>query len=377
MKRLFLLVFPILLFWGCSENPTEIGDAFIDKNIDYFADTLSAVASSSFIFDMNTNASEVLFIGKYENINDASMLIRFTMPSVDSIAARTKKIKILKAEISLYPLYFIGNKNFNFEIKEITKFWDYTANNSVIKQQVNAYLSQNILKNQKVTDTLLSLEIDTNVVRNWLESVLYDTTKRNYGIKISSNSNGSIVAIRGYAPYTYSKIPAINVTYFDIEKNKEFTITLNSTVDLSIFEGNFPFYDNSKYTVAQGSLAIASKVLFDLPQNFKKSVVNKARISFEVDTILSTKNFGDSVYVTLLSSADSNLTYGGSYYIFKSSRKGFYEGDIVPLMQAIANEYVGNYGLKITYGRDINSIDKIYFKKNSFRLILGYTQLKK
>jgi hypothetical protein len=377
LKRLFLLVFPILLFWGCSENPTEIGDAFIDKNIDYFADTLSAVASSSFIFDMNTNVSKVLFIGKYENINDASMLIKFTMPSVDSIAARTKKIKILKAEISLYPLYFIGNKNFNFEIKEISKFWDYTANNSVIKQQVNAYLSQNILKNQKVTDTLLSLEIDTHVVRNWLESVLYDTTKRNYGIKISSNSNGSIVAIRGYAPYTYSKIPAIKVTYFDIEKNKEFTITLNSTVDLSIFEGNFPFYDNSKYTVAQGSLAIASKVLFDLPQNFKKSVVNKARISFEVDTILSTKNFADSVYVTLLSSADLNLTYGRSYYIFKSSRKGFYEGDIVPLMQAIANEYVGNYGLKITYGRDINSIDKIYFKKNSFRLILGYTQLKK
>lgn len=298
------------------------------------------------------------------------------MPNVDSIAGRVTKLKVLKAEILLYPLYIIGTKNFNFEVQTINKFWDYTKNNSQIISDITPNMSNNILFNSTVNDSLITLLIDTNVVSNWMKAVFYDTTLKNYGIRISSTTNNAILAINGYSPYTNTKLTSLKVTYYDIEKKKEFTFTVWPSVDLSVFKGNLPDFDANKYTLAQGGFTIATKVLFNFPTKFYKSVINKAILSFDIDTILSTKNFSDTIYVSLLSNENGDEVYGGAYTIYKAGKKGHYEGSIVPLMQALSNNNVSNYGLKLFYGRNINSIDKVYFKKESIKLILGFTQLK-
>lgn len=366
----------MLIFVGCSEDPTSIGNEFLDKNINYYADTLTSVAATSYIYETNTNTSDVLFIGKYDNITDASLLIKFIMPNADSIAGRVTKLQVKKAEILLYPLYYLGSKNFNFEVQTINKFWDYTKNNSEIISSITPNLSKNILNSSKITDTLITLTVDTSVVYDWMKAVFYDTTLKNYGMRISSTSPNAMLAVKGYSPYTYTKLTSLKVTYYDTEKKKEFTITVSPSVDLSVFKGDIPDFDKNKYTMAQGGFTIATKTLFNLPAKFYKSVINKAVLSFDIDTILSTKNFSDTIYIALLSNDNGDATYGGTYTLYKAGRKGHYEGSVVPLLQAISNNYVGNYGFRLFYGRDINSVDKVYFKKETFKLILGYTQLK-
>ncbi|HOJ37407.1 MAG TPA: hypothetical protein PLI27_08730 [Ignavibacteriales bacterium] len=376
MKKFILLIIPIV-FWGCSEDPTSIGDQFLDKNIDYFADTLLQSATSTYTYETNTNTSDVLFIGKYDNISEASLLLKFNMPTADSIAARVTKIQVKKVELFIYPLYFLGSKNFNFTAQPINKFWDYTKNNSEIISSVAPLLGNNVLISSSVTDTLVTLTIDTTVAETWLKAVMYDTSAKNYGLKISSTADNAMVAFRGYSFYSTGKVTTLKVTYFDMDKNKEFSFTVTPTIDLSTFNGTIPEFDKNKYSLAQGGYTIATKVLFNLPANINKSVVNKAKISFEIDTILSTKNFSDTIYISLLSDETGEEVYGGSYSIYRvGSKKGYYEGSIVPLLQAIANDYVGNYGFRLFYGRDLNSVDKVYFKKESFKLILGYTQIK-
>lgn len=389
-----------LYFAGCSDDPTSIGEDFMNKNIDYFSDTTCAKDSSfSYQYENSTQYWERLYIGKNDNISSSSLILTFDTYPADSILTNLGNLEFQSAKILLKPIevYSTSSRNnrslrrkatnFSVELSKIGTTWNASKHGTDILDGVKSSLTPMEINSLTVTDTLYTIDIkDTTTVKGWFkfhkDTTSYSTL-RSYGLVLSpSSSTNKLIAFAGY---NQTGIPTLQISYKNKITGKQYTFSSSSVYHISAIKGNMPAVDKD-YLLTQGAYTTAARALFDFSKNyqnkpfkgvFKNSIVNKAIMTFEVDTtgkFGQTTKIGDSLYVALFSQTNTDTVNTGYFYLYKTSN-GKYSGNVTSLMQYLANGY-NNYGIKIMYGRERVSADRVYIKKKSIRINLYYTQLK-
>lgn len=282
MKKFLILLFTSFLIFGCSDDPSSIGEKLLPDLDKLQTNAFNTIASYSSYYGIDaSNNSTTLLLGKYAGA-EANILLQFGIGIKDTSIADS----ILSAEIKMFQNYStpdtIGNLNFN--IHELNYSWgDYTITVDTLKDKGVGIFIADISKDVRTRDTLpVTFQIPLSVVRNWLKGAT------NNGIILLPKTN--IQNIFGFHSYYLGdlndKRPELIVTYRKTSDTSDKTLIFKTSQDATVFSGVRPA-STSELLYVQGGLMNRGKLYFNLDSIPRASTITQAFLTLKIDTTLS------------------------------------------------------------------------------------------
>ena len=288
-----IIIFSLLYFAGCSEDPTSIGGDYLNQQ-NLKLDTLisnNAASIKTIYQPINLNGSKSFLVGKTSDL-EAWSLIQFAPKWVGySKAIRKDSLTIVSAKILMYQSYKFGNmdslngSNFDMSAELVNYNWIPA---SFTSDSIGKLNSTNINIKTTVTDSLTTLEIlDESVVLNWLKaSASIDTpivgVLPNYGIVLKPKGvSNRIVGFKSSTFYTLG-FPILELK---IKKPVDGTTdsnyySLNYGTHVVMPEGTSTIADNIILSSGRVSRGFITFALDGLPEN---SIINYAQLKMYSD----------------------------------------------------------------------------------------------
>lgn len=370
--KLLFFVFPILLFFSCSDEPNSTGygllnpEDFIEiRSFDTKRDSVHQ-EFSQLIQVENFGAARRLLVGNYKNLT-ASALMRFEFLFSEEIKKllSENKITVSAAKLKVYPIYRFGDStrtNFSFNVHEIKSWWDsdqFTADslNPSHFDFDNSPIESNFLNG----DSVITCTLPNDKVLAWMKAIADTGIKNPSGIYLKPTAN----FIRGLGAIgTNVKTSTLEVVY---SKNGTSNDTINAVTvaDVHVVTTTENYNDPSLIVLQSGVLAKA-KLKFDISRIPKDAIINSAVL--ELTRNLSKSEFGtsfqDSLYVLRLTdtskiSIDSNFAH-----VLVQSRPDIYEGNIARIVQDWLNSGQ-NFGLLLSTRDPEGGVERFAFESSN------------
>jgi len=380
---LFLLI--TFLIYSCTDEPSSLGIELIGsenisaKIFDTAVDT--AQQSSSFFKKViPLGATDWILIGRYQDI-EASTLMKFVFGLPDSLKEDLidGNINVLDSWVILTNRYIYTDSNatMNFTVHKVNSSW--SSSSFTVDSLANLNYEPTDASSQfTITDTLYTFHLDTALTLSWMKYTADNTLESNYGIYLDPTLSSNKVV--GFQAFTAISSEAAKL-FVVIEKPGVYVDTINGFVsaDISIVDRpNLPTLPAGLISV-QSSVAINSKLTFNLDQIPVSLVINKAELFITPDTVSSVKgsSFSNSLRVTYLSDADSLNTQGNP--IFLTLKENKYTGDITSFVRNWISTKENN-GILIEAGSPTSGLELFALKGSDYfefserpRLRITYT----
>lgn len=370
-KVLFLIAaLTAFLFVSCSDDPSSIGADLLNsdkldvKVINSFDDSLSQ--QSSFLErKISLGASPRLLVGKTNDI-EAVTLLRFNFISLaESLktAIKNSSITIASATVKLTPNYTFNTNStpFDFSIHKINSRWSsagFTSDslNSLSYDQTNA--ASNLI----VTDSIITFDIDKQVVMDWLLAEADTSIPVDNGMFLKPES---VSGIRGFqAVYSANKnIPQLNVTLVTANSDTA-VVYFTSTADISVVSGTLPVMSDHFFT--QSGLIVNSKFWCNISTIPATALINNATFSINVDTLLTQTGSTYNIALGVGFITDTTKTsIDSSGYIVLSRTGNTFSGNITRYVQRWADGET-NLGILIWNLGQLEGAEKFVFFGSSY-----------
>ena len=380
---LFLLI--TFLLYSCTDEPSSLGIELIGsenisaKIFDTAVDT--AQQSSSFFKKViPLGATDWILIGRYQDI-EASTLMKFVFGLPDSLKEDLidGNINVLDSWVILTNRYIYTDSmaTMNFTVHKVNSSW--SSSSFTVDSLANLNYEPTDASSQfTITDTLYTFHLDTALTLSWMKYTADNTLESNYGIYLDPTLSSNKVV--GFQAFTAISSEAAKL-FVVIEKPGVYVDTINGFVsaDISIVDRpNLPTLPAGLISV-QSSVAINSKLTFNLDQIPVSLVINKAELFITPDTVSSVKgsSFSNSLRVTYLSDADSLKTQGNP--IFLTLKENKYTGDITSFVRNWISKKENN-GILIEAGSPTSGLELFALKGSDYfefserpRLRITYT----
>ena len=335
---LFIAPFYFIFFIGCSDAPTSVGSNLLKQDyigvlkFNSLTDS-SAQKSSYFRRSYSLSSSTRLLLGKYSNI-ESSILIRFYYTLADSTISDLKNnnLNVTSASVRFTRNYLAGDSTaaFDFHAYKINSTW-FTGFDGDSLNSLN-YDQTDISSNRKLTDSLCSFNVDSQLVLSWLQTAANSSFDNGILIKPTSNTN-KVIGLTALSVYATLPVPQLVVVLEKLGVYSNDTVAFLPSTDLSVVTGTPPQY-NSELIYLEGGLVLNGKLAFDVSKLPAHSVINNAKLTLTYDSSASTGPLPSTIYVYNMKDSSSNVldsTIVGSLY----KGTGIYSGDIT--------RYVGNW----------------------------------
>jgi len=373
----FNLIFPIIflfiiaLFSSCTDEPSSLGVELIGsenisaKIFDTSVDT--TVQSSSYFKKVIAlgNADWVL-LGKYQDIT-ASALMRFVFGLPDSLKDDLKadSINVLDSWIILRTRYVYTDSmaTMNFTVHKVNSSWSSTA--FTIDSLFKLDKDQNDVSSQfTITDTLYTFHLDGALPLAWMKNTADKTLESNFGIYLDPLPNSTKVI--GFQALNAISSEAAKL-FVVIEKPGVYVDTLNGFIaaDVSLVDRTvIPSLPTGLISV-QSSVAINSRLTFDLGAVPASVVINKAEIFITPDSVSSVKgsSSNNSLRLSYLSFTDSLNTEGNPSVLTLKDNK--YTGDVTLFVRNWINRKENN-GMLIEAGSPTSGLEFFALKGSDY-----------
>ena len=364
MKYKFLFPFLIsslsLIFISCEDEPSDIGIELIAQ--DYlstrsFDSQVDSIAQNSSYFKnvIPLSGSSWILIGKYQDI-DASALLRFILGLADSLKndLLDDKINVLDSWIVLQNRYVYGDTlaSMDFTAHKVNSYW--SSSFTIDSLSKLDYDTEDISSALTITDTTYTFNLDETLILSWMKNAADNSLESNYGIYLQpSATSGKVV---GFEALTATSSIAAKL-YVVIEKSGVYTDTLNGFIisDISLVNGSLPTLPAGTIGV-QSSIAVNSKISFDISVLPKGIVINFAELILTKETVNSKSGsaYTNSLRAYYLTYSDSLKTEGSSVTLSFSNNK--YSGNITGFLRSwIDNDE--NNGILIQSGNQFDGLE--------------------
>ena len=380
---LFLLI--SFLLSSCTDEPSSLGVELIGsenisaKIFDTAVDT--AQQSSSFFKKVIAlGSTDWILIGRYQDI-EASTLMKFVFGLPDSLKEDLidGNINVLDSWVILTNRYIYTDSmaTMNFTVHKVNSSWSSSSFTVDSLANLN-YEPEDASSQFTITDTLYTFHLDSALPLSWMKYTADNTLESNYGIYLDPTLSSNKVV--GFQAFTAISSEAAKL-FVVIEKPGVYVDTINGFVsaDISIVDRpNLPTLPAGLISV-QSSVAINSKLTFNLDQIPVSLVINKAELFITPDSISSVKgsSFSNSLRVTYLSYADSLNTQGNP--IFLTLKENKYTGDITSFVRNWISTKENN-GILIEAGSPTSGLELFALKGSDYfefserpRLRITYT----
>ncbi|MGE5437483.1 MAG: hypothetical protein ACM3O3_09680 [Syntrophothermus sp.] len=358
-KLLFLFITSLLLV-GCSDDPSSIGSDLlsqdlIDVNVlDSQTDSLSQT-SSSFLSTLQLSGSTKLFLGKTNNIDEASILIKFQYSFEDTIktAFLNNSLTIRSAYVELIKTYSVGTGSLDYTVHKINSDWSHStfSGDSLSSLQFDA---PDISSNRRVSsnDSVYSFDVDIPSVQKWMREAADSTVTGDKGIYIQPTSNSTKIVGFQALSSTVTTIPRL---YVVVEKSGSYVDTLSfiSTMDVSGIKATLP--QSSENIFVQGGTEIKSKLRFDLSKLPELAIVNQAELTLTLDSTASLNSVTSNIYAYFVADSSNQDSLSSTYVLLQKSGNVL-SGDISYLVQRWLKEKI-NYGLLLVPQNNAETVD--------------------
>jgi len=352
--KLSLIFLLIPLFFGCSENPNQIG---LDAIPDYDKLNLKSwntnenpieMESATLQDSISTSYSSIILLGQTNNVK-STLLLKFLISLPDSIknALSADSLIIRKAYLKASIVYKQGNgPNLNFTVNNILQSWTSTT---FTKDSLELLTTDptNLYQSQVITDSTFQFDFNVAPVYDWFKSYIDPDTYSNYGLLLNPTNSDLIL---GFPALSASLSAAQFHLYTIVEKPGEFIDTLSfyTSIDLHLVDRAYPTDTESRITLQAGT-GVRGKLKFDLTTFPKNSIINKAivRIFYEKTEADFGSNPSDSIIVYMLNSnSDFNVrTDVGKWLLTADSLK--YSGTITEFVQHWIDYPDSNNGMQL------------------------------
>ncbi len=369
MIKKFVVVFLLFLFafTACKEEISDAGGILIppaDKfNIAVFnSDSLSLTQSVvNYSQKIDLGSSTRILLGKFENIKSTALL-KFFLFIPDSLInpLTNDSLTVIDSWVELPINYTIGDTNsaLTFEAHNITNFW-LAADFDLDSLNALGYDAANIAAPRENSDSLISFGISKELVYNWMKKRVDDTYPSNYGmVIIPDNSNSKMIGFQGLANLAKFAEPALRVVVETPEGTRD-TISGSSSGDVHVLEGASDVSISNRIYL-QSNVTLRGKYIFDHNVFPKDAIINKAQLTFFIDTVNT--RFGniisDSIMVNALSDSVTKEvnTRFRTHYLGKTGNS--YSGDITSSLQNWINGK-DNQGFILRLSDELRSINKL------------------
>ena len=385
-KCISIILLSAFIFFDCSDEPTSIGSGLLGEKINLItinSDSLPINQASSYFHLQNVRlgASASLLLGKTENSDTASILIKFDAGLVDSVkgAILNDSITVTSAVMELQQTYSFGEATapFDFTVHKVLSNWSVDFNeDSLLGLQYDPEDSK--LNEHGISDSLTSITLNIQLLQEWLNIIADTSLNGNYGVYIKPTDNTQKVLGYQAITQTFTNIPVIKVV---IEKTGDYTdtITFSSTLDLTVMRGSIPPVSSGNIPI-RASFVINGKLFFDLSPLPENIVVNKAELILTVDT-LETKvgsSYTNQLQAYFLfDSLNTDSVSSSSVTLLRSGNT--FSGNITNYIRAWLEN--NNHGLILTAGNPISGVELFVIKGsdavlNKPLLKITYTELK-
>ena len=387
LKHIFLILslFIFTLFSSCTDEPSSLGVELIGsenisaKIFDTAIDTIDQ-SSSYFKKVIALGSADWVLIGKYQDIK-ASALMRFVFGLPDSLKNDLKagNINVLDSWIILRTRYVYTDSMaaMNFTVHKVNSSWSATAF-TIDSLSTLDYEPTDVSSQFTPTDTLYTFHLDGSLPLAWMKNTADKTLESNYGIYLDPTLSSTKVI--GFQAFNAISAEAAKL-FVVIEKPGVYVDTLNGFIaaDISLVDRpDLPALPSGLISV-QSSVAINSRLTFDLGRVPASVVINKAEIFITPDSVSSIKgsSSNNSLRLSYLSYADSLNTEGNpSFLSFKDNK---YSGDVTLFVRNWISRKENN-GILIEAGSPTSGLDFFALKGSDYseiserpRLRITYT----
>jgi hypothetical protein len=371
MKYIFIPVLLVLLFISCNEDPTSVGSDLIpdgDKlQFKQLDSKETPVAQSSHFYEANVNlgTSSILLLGKNSDV-ESVILLRFFVPFSDSMVTfyKNNQFKIKQVWMEMVPTYKLGDasQNFSFSVHQARSQWSSLGFNKDSLTSLH-YDAQDIATSKTLNDTLLTFNIDTKVVEEWLKYRADSlSAPKNLGLFFKPSANCQ--RFLGFNAYGLTDIPYLPLIRVEYEQKSTFidTLVANPFMDQHVVTGAIP--PQSQYIYLQGGLSLRGFLSFDISALPKEIVINSAKLELSLDTLKTIDGTpsSDSIFVKALKDSITKKLTADSLVVSVLKRNGnIYSGEITWLVQkwASAIDDYSNQGVELSLSDEERSASRI------------------
>ena len=324
------LTFIILNFVSCSEDPSSIGSAFLNRDLinldslDSFKDTFPQF-SYTYKHIIPLGFSSTLLLGT-KGDNTATMLLSFNIVVPDSVKTDllNNAVTVSSSTVQLYKNYNYGDSTapIDYTVHSINTPWTSTGF-TIDSLPGLQYDAADVSSNKSFTDTLYKFNLSNDLTLKWLNIYANSQTPDN-GVAVIPQNSSKIVGF-----YALTSATSVNIPYLVVVLNKpgvysNDTLTFSTTSDLSVISGNIP-QNQTENIFVQSSTELESRIQFDLSKVPPHAIINYAELELTIDTTISL--FGssysdqltayyitDSTYIDSLSTSQVTLNRSGTLY---------------------------------------------------------------
>ncbi len=376
-----IFLFTLALFSSCTDEPSSLGVEIIGsenisaKIFDTSVDTTEQ-SSSYFKKVIPLGSADWILIGKYQDIT-ASTLMRFVFGLPDSLKTDLKdgNINVLDSWIILRTRYVYTDSmaNMNFTVHKVNSSWSSTAFTIDSLSKLD-YDPNDVSSQFTITDTLYTFHLAGALPLAWMKNTADKTLESNYGIYLDPALSSTKVI--GFQAFNAISSEAAKL-FVVIEKPGVYVDTLNGFIAADISLVDRPVVPSlpAGLISVQSSVAINSRLTFDLSQVPASVVINKAEIFITPDSIASVKgsSFNNSLKLSYLSFADSLNTEGNPAFLLLKDNK--YYGDITLFVRNWISRKENN-GILIEAGSPTSGLTFLAFKGSDYTEILERPRLR-
>ena len=364
-----------LIFVSCSDEPSSVGieligsDYIVVKTFDSAVDTINQ-NSSYFKNVIPLGTSDWILVGKKQNTT-AYTLMKFIFSLPDSLKTDVlaDNLNITSAWIQLRNKYTYTSADtlgtMNFTVHEVNSYWTYTSFtiDSLPNLQYNA---SDVSSNFIINDTSYTFNINNSLPLAWMKNSADNTVESNFGIYLEPTSSSNKIV--GFQALTAFSSQAAKL-YVVVEKVGAYVDTISGIIaaDISLVDSPLPTLPSGLMCV-QSSVAVDSRLTFDIGVLPPDLVINKAEIIITADTINSIKgsSYNNSIKVFYLKSEDSLDILGSAITLLYS--EGNYTGDITGFVRSWVSSKQ-NYGMLVQAGNQILGVDLFALKGSDYQEI--------
>jgi len=366
---LIVIIISVFLL-ACNDKPTSIGsDLLPSDDLISFKEYDTRIEnifqkSDSFQKKLKSGSAYKLILGK-NSFAESSILIQFNVYLSDSLKqyALNNQLVINSAWVEMPVTYSLGDSNlpFDFSVHNINSPWSPIGFDLDSIPLLN-YDNLDISSSRNITDTLVTFNLRTNSVLDWLQAQA-DTNsgKKNRGfIMKPTQSTQRFLGFNAVRFIDDTKLPIFNISFIT-PTNYADTISVTAYTDIHIVTGSL--VNNGSDITLQGGLAVQGSLFFDFSTFPKNVIINKAELELWVN---SNNTFdgnpqSDSILVRMFKNYDQKTLTADSTVFTLLKREGDkFIGDIGWMVQKwLSDTSSQNNGINLYLYDELESVAKI------------------
>lgn len=371
LRSFILLLLPLIIFISCSDDPSSIGSNLIPDNDkitfhEFDSQTKPIKSSSNFFYKRTTlGAAEKLLLGK-NSYSESVVLLRFIPTFSDSLLNYLKdgSLTIKSSWLEMFPAYKMGDSlaAFDFSIHQVRSDWSPVGFDiDSLKSPSFKYDSKNVSGSKTFSDTLVTVNLDPNVVREWLLFQKDNTLAPNYGLLFKpTSSTNKYLGFYAVSVFTETRQPVLFIEYARTGVYQD-TTYVSPYIDTHVVDGQIPTGTND--IVVQSGLALRGFAFFDVSSFEKATAVNKATLELTLNPLKSLDGnpSSDSIYVRVFTDSTARKYGSDSSTVMLLKRVGDkFIGDLTWMVQRWIT--LGeNQGFELSLADELNAASRFTF----------------